>query len=134
MRWSDVPGTYGEAIDEGFTTFEVEYNGIGGWNMVRSLFENAVEDKADALGVDYDLEIDTGEVLLKERENGIDGYCAVLYQEVYDARRPLAKTPLNNHQNFRREYTGTHKPDELGIPGNPDVVDVDGTNLRLGSE
>lgn len=97
---------------------------------MRSLFEKAVETKADALDIEYDLELDTGDVLLKERENGIDGYSAVLYEEIFDARRPLAKTPLSKNESFRVEYTGSHKPDEIGIPGNPEIVDVDGTNLR----
>jgi hypothetical protein len=130
MRWGEVPDTYGNALEQGFTTFETEYRGIGGWNQVRSLFEKAVETKADALDIEYDLELDTGDVLLKERENGIDGYSAVLYEEIFDARRPLAKTPLSKNESFRVEYTGSHKPDEIGIPGNPEIVDVDGTNLR----
>lgn len=134
MRWQSIPPTYSDALDEGFTTFETEYRGIGGWGKVRSLFEGALEEKADVLGLEYDsesgIEIDTGEVLLDERDNGIDGYIAVLYKESFDTRRPVAKTPLQKHDNFRQEYTGSHKPDEIGIPSNTGFVDVDGTNLR----
>ena len=130
MRWIDIPETYSEALEEGFSTFETEYRGLGSWTMVRSLFEGALDEKAEALDLDYDPEVDTGDILLKERENGIDGYIAVLYKESYDARRPVAKSPLMKHENFRHEYTGSHKPDEIGIPGDVDVVDVDGTNLR----
>ena len=132
MRWIDVPETYSEALEEGFSTFETEYRGIGGWGKVRSLFEGALEEKAEVIREDYDdeIELETGEVLLSERENGIDGYIAVLYKNVYDSRRPIAKAPLQRHENFRKEYTGTDKPDEIGIPGNTTFVDVDGTNLR----
>lgn len=130
MRWNDVPRTYSDALEEDFSTFEMEYNGIGGWNQVRSLFENALGTKAEALELNYEPEIDTGDILLKERDNRIEGYTAVLYEEIFDVRRPLAKTPLSKHDNFRHDYTGTHKPDEIGIPGDPDIVDVDGTNLR----
>ncbi len=132
MRWQQVPPTYSDALDEGFSTFEVEYSGIGGWGKVRSLFEGALEEKAEAIGLEYngELELDTGEILLAERDNDIEGYVAVLYKDVYDARRPVAKAPLQKHENFRNEYTGSHKPDEVGIPGNTAFVDVDGTNLR----
>lgn len=130
MRWNDVPRTYSGALDDGFSTFETEYSGIGGWSKVRSLFEGALEEKAEVLGLEFDSVIDTGEILLQERDNGIDGYVAVLYKQAYDARRPIAKAPLQKHENFRHDYTGSHKPDEIGIPGNPDFVDVDGTNLR----
>ncbi|WP_414837449.1 hypothetical protein ACK3SF_04210 [Candidatus Nanosalina sp. VS9-1] len=130
MRWNDVPDTYSKALEEGFSTFETEYRGIGGWAKVRSLFEGALDEKAEALGLDYDAEVGTGEILLSERENGLEGYVAVLYKESYDARRPVAKGPLMRLENFRHEYTGSHKPDEIGIPGDPDIVDVDGANLR----
>lgn len=132
MRWQEVPPTYSNALDEGFSTFEVEYSGIGGWRMVRSLFEGALEDKAEAMGLEYngEIEMDTGDLLLAERDNDIDGYIAVLYQDIYDARRPIAKAPLQDHNNFRHKYTGSHNPDEIGIPGDTSFVDIDGTNLR----
>ena len=132
MRWIDVPETYSEALEEGFSTFETEYRGLGGWAMVRSLFEGALEEKAEVIKEDFDedIQLETGEVLLSERENGIDGYVAVLYKNFYGSRKPIAKAPLQKHENFRDEYTGTHKPDEIGIPGNTTFVDVDGTNLR----
>lgn len=132
MRWREVPSTYSDALDEGFSTFEVEYNGIGGWRKVRSLFEGALEEKAETMGLNYDsgIELDTGELLLSERDNGIEGYVAVLYKDTYDARRPVAKAPLQKHENFRNEYTGSHSHDEIGIPGDTGFVDVDGTNLR----
>ena len=130
MLWKDIPETYSEALEEDFNTFQTEYRGLGGWGKVRSLFEGALDEKSEALNLEYAPEVDTGEILVKERENGIDGYTAVLYKESYGARRPVAKSPLMDHENFRHEYTGTHKPDEIGIPGDPSVVDVDSTNLR----
>lgn len=134
MLWTEVPPTYREALDSGFTTFEEEYNGIGGWNKVRSLFEKAVEHKSEALGIDYEFDPGTEDVLLSYGHSGQECYTAVLYDDVYGARRPLAKTPLNRYDSFRHDYTGTHKPDEMGVPGNPGIVDVDGKNLRLSSD
>lgn len=129
MSLNNVPQTYSEALEEGYTTFEVEYSGRGGWSDIRNLFQGALSDTADEMledngaEADPDIVIDTGEVLIDQVKDDLTGYTAVLYKGIGDERRPVAKTSL---QTLEGEAVPS---EEVQIPEDTSGVEVDGTNL-----
>jgi len=88
-----------------------EYSGRGGGKDITSLFRDAFADEIEAIldnntsleamGIEPNLEdeiiVNTGEILLHE-ESSSEEYLAVLYKDLGDGRKPVAKAPLTEHE------------------------------------
>ena len=141
MNLDSVPQTYSEALEEGYSTFETEYSDRGGWKDITSLFRDAFADEIEAIldnntsleamGIEPNPEdeiiVNTGEILLQGESNS-EEYLAVLYKDLGDGRRPVAKAHLTEHE-AQQDDRGSREMDKSQIPDSGEMVEFDRNNV-----